>query len=228
MRQRSSWVEIVGKGLVRVASRIVVGGGLGMVLAMPVAAQPTEVQNDSIVDLGAAAVQAGFVAGEIGAAWLTAPCDGQITHVRVIWLSFTGGAADTLGEWVRVMDGSTFPTPGAVLADLPGPVLSDGFINEFALPMPVAVTENQVFSVGFKFFSSPPVLGPSLVTDTDGCQEGLNGIFAIPPSIWVSSCLLGVTGDFGLRAVVNCGVTPPFFEDGFETGDTTGWTAAVP
>ncbi|MCB1032657.1 MAG: hypothetical protein KDD47_02350 [Acidobacteria bacterium] len=193
----------------------------------PGASAQTVVQNDSITDFGEVAIQVGFVANEMAGAWLTSPCDGQITHVRVIWLSFTGGAADTLGEWVRVFDEGTFPVPGAVLADLPGPVLQDGFENEFTLPMPITVISGQNFVVGFKFLTTPPTLGPSLVTDTDGCQAGRNGIFAIPPNAWFNACSLGVSGDFGLRAVVSCG-TFPFFQDGFETGDTSAWSATDP
>jgi len=185
------------------------------------------VQNDTIVDFGQAAVQAGFVSGEMAGAWLTSPCDGEITAVRIIWLSFTGGGSDTLGEWVRVFEEGTFPDPGAVLADLAGPVMQDGFENQFTLPTPVAVSQDETFVVGFKFFTTPPALGPSLVTDADGCQAGRNGIFAIPPSLWLSSCLLGVSGDFGMRAVVSCGEFP-FFEDGFESGDTTAWDTTLP
>lgn len=187
----------------------------------------TVVQNDSITDFGQVAIQVGFAAEEVAAAWLTSPCDGEITHVRVIWLSFLGGAPDTLGAWVRVFQEGTFPVPGAVLVDLPGPVLSDGFENEFLLPSPIPVNESQTFVVGFKFNTAPPALGPSLPTDVDGCQAGRNGIFVIPDDLWFSSCVLGVSGDFGLRAVVQC-AAGPFFEDGFETGDTSSWSTTVP
>ncbi len=228
-RSLSSDSERTGCGGRRFLGRVWgVLGLVGLGWAGALGAQPTVVQNDSIVDFGTAIVQAGFAAGEVGAAWLTSPCDGTITHVRVIWLSFTGGALDTIGEWVRIMEPGTFPTPGAVLADLPGPVLSDGFENEFAVPQPVPVAQNETFVVGFKFLESPPGVGPSLVTDADGCQAGRNGIFAIPPSSWFSSCLLGVSGDFGLRAVVSCGGPVPFFEDGFESGDTSAWTLTAP
>ncbi len=188
----------------------------------------TIVQNDTIVDFGQAAIQAGFVAQEMAGAWLTSPCDGSVTAVRIIWLSLTGGAPNTLGEWVRVFEEGSFPVPGAILADLPGPVMTDGFANEFILPAPIAVSNGQTFVVGFKFLTAPPAVGPSLVTDTDGCQAGRNGIFAIPPNLWFSSCTLGVTGDFGIRAVVTCGAAGPFFADGFESGDTSSWSATVP
>ena len=120
----------------------------------------------------------------------------------------------------------SFPAPGGVLVALPGPVLTDGFFNQYTLPAGIPVTNGQVVVVGFQFLANPPALGPSLVTDTDGCQALKNGIFAIPPSSWFDACLLGVSGDLALRAVVNC-VGGPIFSDGFETGDTAAWSASV-
>ncbi len=37
-------------------------------------AEEVTVQNDRLVDGGTAAIQAGFIAGESAATWLTAPC----------------------------------------------------------------------------------------------------------------------------------------------------------
>ncbi len=57
--------------------------------------------------------------------------------------------------------------------------------------------------MSFKFLNSPPPLGPSVVNDIDGCQAGKNTVDAIGIA-WISSCLLGVTGDWVIRAVVDC------------------------
>jgi hypothetical protein len=71
-------------------------------------------------------------------------------------------------------------------------------------------------------------LGPSVVTDNDGCQAGKNGIFAIPGG-WFSSCVLGVSGDFVIRAVVDCEAeVDSIFSDGFESGNTSAWSSAEP
>ncbi len=200
------------------------------ILTLPAAAQLTTVQNDTIATVApTGAIQSGFVAGESAAAWLTSPCDGDITTVQVLWLSFTGGAPNSLQEAVRVYEGGIFPVPGALRVDLPGPILADGFFNEFTLPAALPVLNGEEFVVEFQFLTTPLALGPSVVTDTDGCQAGKNAIFAIPPSTWFSSCLLGVSGDFGIRAVVNCGATAtPIFADGFESGDTSAWAVVVP
>ncbi|MEM7052619.1 MAG: hypothetical protein AAF604_23345 [Acidobacteriota bacterium] len=202
-----------------------------LLIAISITATSTEaqtvLQNDDLVDFGSATIQAGFVAGESGASWLTTPCSGQITAVRIVWLSLLGGQGNTLGEAIRIHEAGTFPVPGTLLADLAGPVLTDGFENEFTLPVPIAVQSGQTFVVSFQFLNAPPALGPSLVTDTSGCMVGRNGIFAIPPSAWLSACLLGVSGDFAIRAVVDCG-TPEIFTDGFESGDTDAWSATAP
>ena len=64
--------------------------------------------------------------------------------------------------------------------------------------------DGQIFIVSFKFLENPnQLVGPSLVNDTDGCQNGKNTIDAQGLG-WVSSCLLGVGGDWVIRAVVEC------------------------
>jgi hypothetical protein len=39
---------------------------------------------------------------------------------------------------------------------------------------------------------------------------------------------LGVSGDFVIRAVVECQAVDSIFSDGFESGDTSAWTTAEP
>jgi len=172
--------------------------------AFPATAQEVTVQNDNLFDFGQGAIQAGFVADERAAAWLTSPCEGDILRVQVLWLSFFGNAADSLEDSITVFDAGSFPVPGAVRAELVGPLMIDGGLNEFPLPVPLPVTAGEEFVVSFRFLNSPGPFGPSVVTDTDGCQAGKNGLFAIPPSQWFSSCDLGVGGDFVIRAVVDC------------------------
>ena len=101
--------------------------------------------------------------------------------------------------------------------------MSDGFLNEFVLPVPVVVQQGSTYVVSLEFDHAPLPTGPSVVTDLDGCQSGKNGIYAIPPGAWFSSCALGVTGDFAIRAVVECGDTGLIFQDGFESGDISMW-----
>ncbi|HWB20989.1 MAG TPA: hypothetical protein VG711_11860, partial [Phycisphaerales bacterium] len=61
-------------------------------------AAETTVQNDSFVSGGSAVVQAGFVANEQAAAWLTSPCDGTIVAVQVAWRSLSGGQPQSIED----------------------------------------------------------------------------------------------------------------------------------
>ena len=194
--------------------------------AGPLAAELVVVQNDTIIDFGSATIQAGFVAGERGAAWLTPNCAGDLVAVRVLWLDLVNSGSQTLGDAITVSEEGTFPVPGAALAVLSGPLMTEGFFNEFVIDPPIPLSPGQTFVVDFRFLSTPPPIGPSLVTDIDGCQPLKNSIFAIPPSGWLDLCPLGVTGDLAIRAVLNCEAV--IFEDGFESGDTTAWSSTVP
>lgn len=209
----------------------VLAAALAWLAPGPLSAAEMTVQNDSVVNFSQVSIQAGFADQERAAAWLTSPCAGDIVAVQVLWLSVLGGAADTLGESITISEAGVFPVPGAPLAVLSGPLLTDGFFNEYrfldemgTIPIQVPVALDEIFVVDFRFFDSPPLLGPSVVTDIGGCQAGRNGIFAIPPSTWFSACSLGVTGDFAIRAVVDCVESGPIFDDGFESGDTSAWS----
>ena len=196
------------------------------VASAPLSAGTVVLQNDSIVDFGTAIIQAGFVEDEWGAAWLTSTCTGNLTALRYLWLSSPPNGGQTLGQAAAIAEQGTFPTPGPMIRELLGPVFTEGAFNDVALDPPIPVTQGQVVVVMYQFFESPPLNGPSLVTDANGCQAGKNGIFAIPPSQWFNGCLLGISGDFAIRAVVDCG--GPLFADGFESGDTSVWSSTVP
>ncbi len=193
------------------AEALLLAAGILAAGLRPVRAVEVTVKNDSVTDLAGAAVQVGFVAGERGAAWLTAPCTGPIVAVQVLWRSASPTGGLSLEDSITIYNGGTFPVPGPPLVVIEGPVMTDGPINEFRFldenmtnPLNVPVTSGQVFVVSFQFQNTPPGSGPSLVTDVDGCQGGKNGIFAIPPSIWFNACALGVSGDFVIRAVIDC------------------------
>jgi len=213
------------RGAAGIGRPAVLAGSLALLAAGPAGAQ-TVIQNDSVIDFGNVAIQAGFVADERAAAWLTATCEGDLIAVRVLWLSLLGGQPDVLGQAVTISEPGTFPVPGAVLRELLGPVMQDGFFNEFPVVPGIPMTIGQRVVVDFQFLFDPNPLGPSVVTDVDGCQAGSNGIFAIPPSAWFNACALGVSGDIAIRGVLDCEL--PIFYDGFESGDLGGWSSTVP
>lgn len=211
------------------ASRLLLSLATAAALLPGVAhAQGTVVlQNDSVSDFGMVAIQAGFVAGERGGVWLTSPCAGQLTAVRVLWLASPPNGGSTLGESIRISQAGSFPQPGGVLRELLGPNMVEGGFNEFTLAPALAIAQGETVVVDFQFLASPPAGGPSLVTDIDGCQPGRNAVYATPPNQWLDLCLFGVAGDLAIRAVAEC-ASSSVFADGFESGDTSEWSATVP
>jgi uncharacterized repeat protein (TIGR01451 family) len=190
-----------------------------MALAAPaVHAAEVTVQNDSVSNFDTAVIVSGFSANEEAASWLTSPCDGSIRAVQIFWRSLSGTATPEFGEAIHILRGGTFPTPGALAQDILGPLLTDNVINEFrfldensTVPVNVPVVANETFVVSLAFDVAPPGTGPSVVRDTSGCQAGRNAIHVeLAPGVfqWISSCTLGVAGDWVIRAVVDCGVSP--------------------
>jgi uncharacterized repeat protein (TIGR01451 family) len=193
-----------------------------VVAAMPAAvsfAGEMTLKNDSVTDFGAATIVTGFIPGEAAAAWLTAPCTGNLRAAQVLWRSASGGSAPEFGRSFAILRSGTFPNPGAVAQTIFGPVLTDGVINEYryldennTVPLVVPVVQNETVVVAFTFDAAPPdFVGPSVVRDNDGCQAGRNAILANVAGnfIWFSSCSLGLAGDFTIRAVVDCGAGGP-------------------
>jgi hypothetical protein len=186
------------------------------------------VQNDSVTEGSTGAIQAGFAAGESAAAWLTSPCDGTIVAVQIYWASLSGTTGQSFEDSITIYSGGAFPNPGAVAVELIAPVMTDSVLNEFrylneeqTVPISVPVVEDQTFVVSFKFATTPsPTNGPSVVTDTNGCQPGKNAIDCLFPCFgWINACSLGVSGDFFIRAVVDCPSIQPAGACCFNDGD---------
>jgi hypothetical protein len=180
------------------------------------------VKNDSITDGSLAVICPCFAVNECAAAWLTSPCNGNIVAVQVFWRSQYGGQPLSLEESITIYAAGTFPTPGAIMqnnyppyqnAVLEGPVLTDGVLNEFryldensTIPIQVPVTTGQRFVVSLQFANAnnvPPYVLPSIVYDTNGCQAQKNTV-RYASGTWVNACALGVSGDWMIRAIVNC------------------------
>ncbi len=172
------------------------------------------VKNDSFTDGGAVNVQAGFYDREQAAVWLTSPCNGRIVGIQVFWGPM-GNGLPSVEDSITIYRPGVFPNPdtsiNGTLAVLEAPVLTPGFMNEFryldennTVPINIPVTAGQTFVVAFKFFNPPAERGGSICTDVNGCQNGKNGLYAIPPGLWFNACTLGVSGDFVIRAIVDC------------------------
>ena len=193
-------------------------GSFLLAVVMRADAVEITVKNDSINNFANAAIVTGFAVNEKAAAWLTSPCAGNVRAVQVFWRSQNGTAANSIEQSIEVLRAGTFPQPGAVQASILGPVMNDGVLNEFrfldennTIPLNVAVAANEVFVVAFEFGNVPPQgSGPSLVRDVDGVLPGRNGLLADIGGTfqWFNSATLGLTGDWVIRAVVDCPAVP--------------------
>ena len=62
-----------------------------------------------------------------------------------------------------------------------------------------------MFAVSLQFVnqSATNPFAPSVTYNTDGCQTGANAVDVLPGG-WIDACLAGVTGDWVIRAVIDC------------------------
>ena len=102
---------------------------VGIALAASAAASEVTVQNDSLGNGDPGTIEAGFVANEKAAAWLTTPCEGNIVAVDIFWRSLFGTAPLALEDSIEISRAGTFPVPGQLAQAIGGPVLTDGVLN---------------------------------------------------------------------------------------------------
>ena len=169
-----------------------------------------------------------FVTGEEAGAVLQAPAEHypiEILRVGIGWGSVYGGNPQSLEEAIHIYEGG-LPNPGTPIFTLEGPVLIDGFVNQFNLePLPgEIIIDSGPFTVTLEFQNSNAgnPYASSMVHDGNGCQSGKNVVYAIPGG-WKNACALGVTGDWVVEAIyrrVNCGA-------GVEEYSTRGEVAAL-
>lgn len=218
--------RVLVRSTLRLLSRGLLAASL---LAAPLAAQVCPSEPAILNHQGAGATSCPcFVAGEEFGAVFTAPAAHypiEILRVGIGWGSAFGGAPQSLEQAVKIRAGG-LPAPGAVLATMPGPVLTDGFVNEFnfePLPGEILVASGP-FTVTLEILndSAGMLFSPSAVHDGNGCMPGRNVVFAIPGG-WFDACALGVTGDWVVHVVyrqTNCGTTTPQFVRGECNGDS--------
>lgn len=196
------------RGLAAVATTAIAGGWC--------VADEILLRNDSLMDGGSVSICPCFGVGEEAAVWLTSPCDGDIVGIQIFWKSFLGGADVVVAESILVYEGGAFPRPGPLKKELLAPALTDGFLNEYryedenqTIPIRIPVTAGEEFAVALKFFeaNNGSALNPSIVSDADGCQPGKNAV-KVNDAVWTNACSLGVTGDWVIRAIVDCTAAP--------------------
>lgn len=179
-------------------------------------AQEIVVRNDSLEPGDSVSICPCFVQGEEAAVWLTSPCDGNIVGIQVFWRSFFGGADQVIEDSILIREGGTFPNPGPLKEELLAPLMTDGGLNEFrfldenlTIPISVPVTEGEEFVVSFVFFSNnaSDLFAGTLVSDDSGCQPQKNAV-RVNGNQWTDACALGVSGDWVIRAIVECTAEP--------------------
>lgn len=154
-----------------------------------------------------------FVAGEEAGAVLNIPAQhlpAEILRVGYGWGSAGGGNPDVLGDSINIYNAG-LPNPGVPIFSLNGPVLSDGFINEYNLEAEpgTIIANSSTITVTLRFLTANAgqISEPSMVHDGNGCTSGANVVKAIPGG-WNDACALGVSGDWIVQVVyrpVNCG-----------------------
>lgn len=186
------------------------------VLSSVVLADEIVLKNDSLVDGGSANICPCFAENEEVAVWLTTPCAGNIVGIQIFWKSFFGGAPQVIEDSIRVYAGGTFPNPGVLKDELLAPVLTDGGLNEFRyedenqlVPISIPVQAGETFVVSLKFFNANAndLFAGTVVSDASGCQPGKNAV-KVNGTQWRSACTLGVSGDWVIRAIVECSEDP--------------------
>jgi hypothetical protein len=122
----------------------------------------------------------------------------EILKVGIGWGSQYGGSPQSLEQAIHIYDGQ-LPNPGTPIFTLPGPLLTDGAINEFdleSIPGQIRI-DSGAFTVTLEFLNqnSGDPFAPSVVHDGNGCQGGKNVVYALPGG-WYNACSLGVSGDW--------------------------------
>lgn len=219
--------------------KVLAAGLMALSSALASAAEVT-VRNDSLDNFGTAAIVWGFHAGEKAASWLTSPCDGTLRAVQIFWRSQSGVTGEQIHDVIEIFRNGTFPVPGALAESIGGPVLTDGVLNEWryldennVVPLAVPVQENETFVVSFSFATAPEsFVDPSVARDTDGIQANRNSLYAeiLPGTFsWFNSASLGVTGDWIIRAVIDCDDVAPEADVGMiMSADAAGYTPGQP
>jgi hypothetical protein len=190
-------------------------------------------QLDSWTSGQTAVFQGGFAAGETAAVRLVpaGPCPCQVDEVRFLF----GGAGGSYDVTIHIWDDTA-------MTDVPGPEL-------YSQTVPVTGTEDFMqsvdlhaanvmvsgaFRVGLEFSHGGY---PSVARDTDGSIDFTSNFIDAQGLGWVQSWLLGLTGDWIIRAVLDEGPVGPGTElandgwvDGqvaaFQGGFVAGETAA--
>jgi hypothetical protein len=136
---------------------------------------------------------------------LTAPADGELVSVQILWGSLNGTAAPVQQSAIRVSAFASNRIPVTTLATVSNPVLVDHGDNIFDLPQPVSVSAGTHFFVDLQFLTATTTgpNAPTVLMDGDGIQ-GQDAIFIPSANSWAApfTIAIGGGGDMGIRAIM--------------------------
>ena len=181
---------------------------LGALAARPSA--QVELKIDSATDGSTVLLQLGFDLGETGAVVLT-PAAGTSVSVKELRVYVdkhpTLPGAPTLDGIFKVWNNATkvggVLAPGAPVYTSPLLSFTPGGLSSWNVADQGLVMSGP-FVVGVQLVSSGQpgsLTNPTLVTDNDGCQSGLNWAQLVNNS-WVNTCAIGFSGDLVIRSLV--------------------------
>lgn len=164
--------------------------------------QVIEVKNDAFVSQGA--VQLGFSLNEVGGAVLTPPAGTYTINELQVYIDKSPLVPDTsmIGRFL-VWDNASLPNPGTPIYTSADLQMAAGFLNVQDISF-LGLTVSSSFLVGVEIVDSGQLFGltsPTLVTDTNGCQNGKNWVRQTN-GVWANLCAFGVAGDLVIRALV--------------------------
>lgn len=211
------------RGAVRLATIAVTG----LALAVASAHAGTKIlQNDGFTGIGLVVCQLGAAEGDILAARFSAdPGDYPFTIEEVHVMVCPAGPTGFFVLHVWEDDGVSLQPGSLLYSDLYQLTGSASSLNSIDLRLQNIVITSGSVRIGLELFQNYP---PSLPRDDDGTiTSGANFVYDFPTSTWWPSELIGLTGDWIIRLQIQ---TPDasIFTDGFESGDTTAWSSAVP
>lgn len=138
-----------------------------------------------------------FLSGEMAGAIFDAPREHypiEVLAVGIGWSSTIGGTLDSLEDSISIFPAG-LPDPGTPIATIRGPVLKDGYINEFGLPL-APVIDSGLFTVALKFANDNvgDPFSASMIHDGLGCRPNRNVVFSRDAG-WVDLCP-GLSGNW--------------------------------
>lgn len=191
---------LIGRSIRSMSARITTLLGVAAILGVASLgaasiANADTLQNDGFVAGDAAGFQAGFVAGEEGAVELTPPSANpwKLDNVQFLF----GGAVATQTVTLNIYADSAGADPGAVLFTADYQVTgADNALSEIDLGADNVVVTGD-FRVGIAFQHAGL---PSIARDDDGSIAATKNFIEVDGIGWVQSNLVGLTGDWVIRA----------------------------